>query len=90
MIWGLMVPPLPQKWLVFTNLGQGLSQKVGFSVSFEPILYAEFFDKMLSPSNKKSMFCPCFWLFWLLYFHIFLLKDHLKGSFFIEKHLKIP
>ena len=48
-----MVPP---KWLIFTNLGQGLSQKVGFFLIFEPILRAGFFDKMLALSNKKSTF----------------------------------
>ena len=39
-----------------TNLGQGLPQKVGFFLIFEPILRAWFFDKMLVLSNKKSTF----------------------------------
>ena len=42
MIWGLMVLPL---WLTSTNLGQGLSQKVGFFLIFEPILRAGFLTK---------------------------------------------
>ena len=28
------VPPLSKKWLFFTNLGQGLSSKVGFLLIF--------------------------------------------------------
>ena len=28
MIWRLTVPPCTKKWQIFTNLGQGLSQKV--------------------------------------------------------------
>ena len=38
------------------NLDQGLSQKVGFFLIFEPILRAGFFIKMLALSNKKSTF----------------------------------
>ena len=56
MIWGSMVPPLSQKVAIFTNLGQGLSSEVGFSLIFWPILRAGFFDKMLALSNKKSTF----------------------------------
>ena len=56
MIWGLMVPPLSQKWLIFTNLAQCLSKKVGFFLIFEQIVGASIFDKMLAPSNKKSTF----------------------------------
>ena len=56
MIWGLMAPPLSKKWLIFTNLGQGLSQKVVFFLIFELILRAGFFDKLLALSNKKSTF----------------------------------
>ena len=47
------------KWviIIFTNLGQRLSQKVVvFSLIFEPILRAGFFDRILSLSNKKSTF----------------------------------
>ena len=40
-----MVPPLSQKVAYFSNLGQGLSQKVGFFLIFEPILRTGFFDK---------------------------------------------
>ena len=42
-----MVPP---------NLGQGLSQNVGFVLIFEAILRAGFFEKMLAVSNSKSTF----------------------------------
>ena len=56
MIWGLMVPPLSKRWLIFTNLDQGLSKKAGFSLIFEPILRAGFSDKMLTLSSKKSTF----------------------------------
>ena len=41
---------------MFTNLGQGLSQKVGFFLGFEQILRVGFFDKLLALSNKKSNF----------------------------------
>ena len=56
MIWGSMVPPLSQKWLFFTNFGQGLPSKAGFFLIFLRILRAGFFDKMLALSNKKSTF----------------------------------
>ena len=36
---------VPKKWLFFTNLGQGMSQKVGFLLLCEPILGAGFFYK---------------------------------------------
>ena len=40
--------------LISTKLGQGLSQKAGLFLIFEPILRAGFCDKMLALSNKKS------------------------------------
>ena len=58
------------KWLNFTNLGQGLSQKVGFFLDFRPILRGRFFDRILALSNKKATFLLVFG-FWLLYFHSF-------------------
>ena len=45
----------PKKWLIFSKLGQRLSQKVGFFLTFWPILPAGFFDKILSLSNKKPL-----------------------------------
>ena len=51
-----MVPLLSQKWLIFTNLGQDLSQKVGFFLVFNQILRNSFFGRMLALSNKKSAF----------------------------------
>ena len=51
-----MVPPLSQKWLIFSNLGHSLSKKFGFFFTFEPCLLVGFFDKMLALSNKKSTF----------------------------------
>ena len=44
----------PKKWLIFTNLGQGLTQEVGFVLILETILRACFSDKMLTLLNKKS------------------------------------
>ena len=38
-------PPLSQKWLIFTNLGQGLSEKLCFFLIFYPILGAGFLTK---------------------------------------------
>ena len=45
---------IPKSGYFFTNLGQGLSRKVGFFLIFEPILQVGFFDKMLALLNKKS------------------------------------
>ena len=84
MIWGLMVPLLFQKVASFTNLGQGLSQKVGFFLMFEPILTADCFDKMLALSNKKSAFVLFSRSFGCCIFTI-LFKYYLKGSFLTEK-----
>ena len=36
---------VPKKWLIFTSLGQGLSQKVGLFLIFDPILQAGFLTK---------------------------------------------
>ena len=44
MICKLIVPLLSQKGDIFTNLGQGLSQQVGFFFIFEPILLADILD----------------------------------------------
>ena len=55
-IWGLMVHLCPKKWLIFTNLGQGFSQKVGSFLFFKPISRVCFFDNMLALSNRKSSF----------------------------------
>ena len=52
----LIVPPLSQKWLFFSNLGQGLSQNVGFFFIIYPIFKDGFLDKMLALSSKKSTF----------------------------------
>ena len=88
MIWGLMVLPLstfcPKKWLIFTNLRQGLSQKVGFFLILEPILRVGIFDELLALSNKKSTFvlvsgfsdCCIF---------ITLFKYYSKGRFLTKK-----
>ena len=55
-MWRLMVPPLSQKWIIFTNLGQGLSQKVDFFLIFEPILPADFFLQNVGSFKQKSTF----------------------------------
>ena len=36
---------VPKKWLIFINLGQGLSQRVGCFLIFKPNLQAGFFTK---------------------------------------------
>ena len=46
----------PKQWLVFTNLGQSLSQKVGFFLFFSQFYELAFLDKILFLSNKKSTF----------------------------------
>ena len=66
-----MVPPLSQKWLIFTNLGSGLSQKVGFFLSFEPMLRAGFNNKMLVRSNKIPSSLALFLAFLALVFSQF-------------------
>ena len=42
---GSMVPPLSQKVAIFTNLGQGLSSKVGFSSFFSQFYELAFLTK---------------------------------------------
>ena len=61
----------PKKWLIFTNLGQALSSKVGFFLISWQILQAVFFDKMLAFSNKKPTFVLFSGFFCMLYFHNF-------------------
>ena len=51
-----MIPPLSQKKLFFSNLGQGLSEKYGFFFIFDRNLEDGILDKMLALSNKKSIF----------------------------------
>ena len=84
MIRGSIVPPLSQKWLFFTNFGQGLSSKVGFFLIFWPIVQAGFFDKMLALSNKKSTFVLISGLFGCCIFTI-LFKNYLKCRFLTKK-----
>ena len=75
---------LSQKWLIFTNLGQSLSQKVDFPLIFEPILRAGFFDKMLALSNKKSIFVFVSGFLGCCIFTI-LFKCYSKGRFLTKK-----
>ena len=70
----------PKKWLFFTNLGQGLSSKVGFFLIFYPILGDGFFDKMLALSNKKTTFVLVSGFFGCCIFTI-LFKYYLKSRF---------
>ena len=46
----------PKKWSFFTNLGQGMSQTVGFFLILEKIVRPSSVDKMLALSNNKSTF----------------------------------
>ena len=71
---------IPRSGYFFTNLDQGLSQKVGIFLILEPILQAGFLDKMLALSNMLLFFlmetlprylCLRFELSWLLYFYNF-------------------
>ena len=62
---------VPKSDYFFINLGQGLSSKVGFFLTFRPIFRAGFFDKMFALSNKKSIFVLVSGFFCLLYFHNF-------------------
>ena len=50
MIWRLMVPPLSQKVANFYQL----RSSVGFVLTFEPILRAGFFDKVLALLKKEN------------------------------------
>ena len=78
MIWGLTVPLLYQEVANFSNLAPGLSKKLAFSLTFEPILRDRFFDTMLALSNKQSTFVLLAFL--AVVFHN-LFKCYLKGHF---------
>ena len=84
MIWTLMVPPLSQKVAFFANLGQGLSQKVGFFLIFQQIVQPGFLDKMLALSNKKCTFVLVSGFFGRCIFTI-LPKYYLKDCFFTKR-----
>ena len=84
-----MVPTLSQKRAIFTNSGQGLSQKVRAFLLFELILRAGFFDKMLPLSSKKSTFVLVSGFFGCCIFTV-LLKYYLKGRVLAKRHLKLP
>ena len=84
MIWELLVTPLSKKGFIFTNLGQGLSKKFRFFFTFEPILSAGFFDKMLALSIKKSTVVFVAGFFGCCIF-TFLFKYYLKGCFQTKK-----
>ena len=77
-IWGL--PSSQKKWPIFTNLGQGLSQKVDFFLIFRPILRPGFFDKMLALLNKKSTFVLVSGFFGCCIFTT-VFKQYSKGRF---------
>ena len=62
----------PKRWLIFTNLGPGLSQQVDLFLIFEPILRAGFFDKMLALSNKKNTFVLVFGFFAIVFSKFYL------------------
>ena len=52
-----MVTPLSEKkWLFFTKLGKRFSEKVGFSLLFEPILGGGFLDQIIASFKQKSIF----------------------------------
>ena len=79
MMWGLMVL-CPKNWIIFTNLGQGLSQKVCFFLIFEQNV--GFF-------KQEIYLRPCLWLFRCCIFTN-LFKYYLKGRFSLKRHLKLP
>ena len=84
-----MVPPLSQKVAILTKLGYGLSQKVRFSLTFEAILRADFFDKMLALSNKNPPL-SLFLAFLAGVFSQFFQNIIRKGHVFTGRHLKSP
>ena len=76
---------LPKKWLVFTSLREGLSQKVGVFFIFEPILPVGFLNKTLSGLFKQEMhLCPCFWCVGCCIFTV-LFNCYSKGRFLNKK-----
>ena len=77
---------MSQKLASFTNLGPGLSQKVGFFLIFEPILRAGFFDKMWALPNKKSTFVFVSGFFYRCIFTV-LLKYYSKDRCLRKKAL---
>ena len=78
----------PKKWLL-SKLGQGLSQKVGLFLIFEPILWAGFFEKMLALLNKKFTFVLVSGIFDCC-ISIILFTYYLKCHIFTKKRLKLP
>ena len=82
-----MSPTFVWKSGLFTNLGEGLSKKVGFLLVFEQIV--RFLDKMLALSNKKSTFVLVFDFFGRCSFTI-LPKYYLKGCFLLKWYLTLP
>ena len=77
---GIDGPTFVPKIANFTNLGQGLSQKVGFFlIFFEPILRAGFFEKNVSSFKQENHgpFSCC--IFTTLF------RYYLKGRFFTKK-----
>ena len=73
----------------FTNLGQGLSQKLAFSEFFSQFYDLNFLTKFLPLSNKESTFALVFSFFDCCIFTI-LLKYYSKFSFLTRRHLELP
>ena len=89
MISKLMVLPLSKKVAFFTDLGPGLSQKVGFFLIFEQIVRPSFLDKLLALSNKKSTFVLVFGVFGCCILTILPIYFKMVG-FSSKRHLKLP
>ena len=75
---------VPKKWLVFTNLGKGLSQKVGFFFILVPILRAGFLTKCWLFQTRNQLL-SLFTAFLAVGFITVLLKCCLKGRFLTKK-----
>ena len=75
-------PTFVSKVAIFSNLGQGLSQKDGFFFIFDPNLEDGFFRT--SFFKQEIHLCACLWLFNCCTFTI-LPKYCLKSLFFTKK-----
>ena len=65
-----MVPSLSPKVAIFYYLDQVGPKKVGFFLIFSQFYKLGFLTKCWLFKQEIHL-CPCFWYFWLLYFHNF-------------------
>ena len=85
MIWGLMVPPLSQKWLIFASLGQDLSQKVDIFLIFSQFYQLAFLTKCWLFQTRNPPLSLFLAYFFGCCIFIVLFKSYLKGRLLTKK-----